>query len=285
MTTTQQAPTVQTRPRMLWLDLTRRCQLTCSHCYNDSGPTGGHGTMTAGDWTRVLDQAAACGVQRIQLIGGEPTLHPHAAELVDHALNLGLHVEIYTNLVAVSAAWWRTFKRAGVSLATSYYSHRADQHNAITGRPTHARTRANIQRAISVGVPIRVGIVDTGDGQRVDQARRDLQALGVTSIRVDRVRPFGRASGGQAPDASGLCGRCGDGKAAIGPDGTVTPCIMSTWMRVGSVHEEPLADILGGAALADATAAIRAAAQLGDTCEPDEECSPGTPLSGCNPKN
>lgn len=59
---------------------------------------------------------------------------------------------------------------------------------------------------------------------------------------------------------------------------------MPQWMRVGNVHEQALADILSGAALADATAAIRTIAQSGP-CEPDEECSPGTPLSGCNPRN
>ncbi|GAA4104169.1 radical SAM/SPASM domain-containing protein [Actinomadura miaoliensis] len=270
---------------MLWLDLTRKCQLSCSHCYNSSGPTGDHGTMTGEDWTRVLDQAAACGVERIQLIGGEPTLHPHAVQLVDHALSLGLHVEIFSNLVAVSASWWRTFQQPGVSLATSYYSDQADQHNAITGRPTHARTRANIRRAVSRGIPIRVGIVDTGDGQRVDEARRALEVIGVGSIRVDRVRSFGRASGGQAPDAAALCGRCGSGKASIGPDGAVSPCVMSAWMSVGNVHDQALADILGGAVMAEATATIRTVAQSDDGCDPDDECSPGTPLSGCNPRN
>ncbi len=46
-------------PVMLWLDLTRRCQPGCAHCFNASGPAGDHGTMARGDWVRVLDQAAA----------------------------------------------------------------------------------------------------------------------------------------------------------------------------------------------------------------------------------
>ncbi len=33
---------------------------------------------------------------------------------------------------------------------------------------------------------------------------------------------------------------------------------MSGWMSVGNVHEEPLAAIVGGTAMAEATAAIRA---------------------------
>ncbi|MFC5744090.1 radical SAM protein [Actinomadura rugatobispora] len=285
--TAEQVQAEATVPRMLWLDLTRKCQLSCSHCYNESGPGGDHGTMTAEDWTRVLDQAAVYGVERIQLIGGEPTLHPAAMQLVEHALGLGLQVEIYSNLVSISASWWRVFQREGVSLATSYYSDHAGQHNVLTGRPTHARTRANIVRAVTRGISIRVGIVDTGDGQRVDEARRDLEAIGVRSIRVDMARPFGRASGGQDPDPAGLCGRCGNGKAAVGPDGSVSPCTMSTWMRVGNVQDQALPDILGGAAMAEATAAIGAVAHS-DGCDPDDsddECNPGFPGSECNPRN
>ncbi|RAJ48694.1 MULTISPECIES: radical SAM protein [unclassified Streptomyces] len=75
-----------TAPGLLDLEITRRRQLTCrSHCYAEAGPTQGHGTMTTDEWKRVISEAAAIGTERIQLIGGEPTLHPDFAELVEHA--------------------------------------------------------------------------------------------------------------------------------------------------------------------------------------------------------
>ncbi|GLZ08735.1 hypothetical protein Acsp03_62010 [Actinomadura sp. NBRC 104412] len=276
-------PATRQAPRMLWLDLTRKCQLACSHCYNDSGPEGTHGTMTRADWDRVLDQAAALGVEHIQLIGGEPTLHPDALHLVDHALALGLQVEIFSNLVSIPAPWWERLDRPGVSVATSYYSGDASEHNTVTGRPTHARTRANIQTAVDRGIPIRVGIIDTGDPGRVEAARRDLETIGVDRIRVDRVRPYGRAATGPGLDPAGLCGQCGSGRAAIGPDGAVSPCVISAWMSVGNVHTDGLADILAGTAMAEANTQIRAASRTGK-CDPDGECSPGFPGSGCSPR-
>ena len=72
--------------RFVWLEITGSCQLACVHCYAESGPTGTHGTMTGGDWRRVIDQAAALGVRLVQFIGGEPTMHPELPRLVDHAL-------------------------------------------------------------------------------------------------------------------------------------------------------------------------------------------------------
>lgn len=111
----------------------------------------------------------------------------------------------------VTDVWWDLLTRDGVSVATSYYSDDPDEHNAMTGRPSHARTRANIVKAFALGIDLRAGIVTAGAGQRVQQARRELEALGVTRIRVDHVRPYGRAAAGTSPDAAGLCGNCGVG--------------------------------------------------------------------------
>jgi MoaA/NifB/PqqE/SkfB family radical SAM enzyme len=277
---------------MIWLDLTRACQLECAHCYNSSGPTGGHGTMSRDDWMRVVDQAANAGVQLVQLIGGEPTLHPDALDIARRALAAGLHVEVFSNLVHVSDAWWELLAHPRVSVATSYYSNILDRHNAVTGRPaSHRHTRANIVRAVEQGVRLRVSII-TPDGAGVDATRTELETLGVTRIGVDRVRPFGRGSPAQENSVAGLCGGCGDGRAAIGPDGTVSPCVMSAWMGVGNAQEEPLAGILAGAPMAQARDTITAARKDDPPpppaptkpCAPDRWCSPGTPDSGCIPR-
>ncbi|MDX6353358.1 MAG: hypothetical protein QOF98_261, partial [Streptomyces sp.] len=203
---TELLPVQDTGMRLLWLDLTRKCQLQCAHCYNVSGPKGSHGTMTREDWISVLDQAANGGVRNVQFIGGEPTMHPDFPELVDHAVNIGLDVEVFSNLVHVSARCWTLFQRSGVRLATSYYSDQAVEHDAMTRRPSHARTRANIGQAVSLGIPVRVGIISEEGADQVDAARRDLEGLGVTRIGVDHIRPFGRGARDQAPDVTKPCG-------------------------------------------------------------------------------
>lgn len=290
------------RTRLLWLDLTRNCQLECAHCYNESGPSGTHGSMTRESWLDVLDQAAGQSIPRVQFIGGEPTMHPDFPELVGHALDLGLDVEVYSNMVHVTERCWKLFQRDRLSLATSYYSHRSGEHDSVTRRPSHRRTRANIERAVLHGIPLRVGVI-ASDDEHAEAARQDLEALGVTRIGTDHVRPFGRAAADGAPDMSGLCGDCGNGKAAVAPDGSVSPCVFSGFLTVGDVGSAPLADILYGAAMTEARAAIRAVVRPIRACRPDvapcgpdnaprqpcapeddAECSPGTPPSTCSPR-
>ncbi|HEY3958297.1 MAG TPA: radical SAM/SPASM domain-containing protein [Streptosporangiaceae bacterium] len=251
------AATTPAAPGFLWLEITGKCPLQCSHCYAESGPVGTHGPMTAGDWRSVIGQAAAVGVCTVQFIGGEPTLHPQFADLLRHAIDSGLAVEVYTNLLHVKDAWWELFSRLGVSLATSYYSDSARQHEAITRRRgSHARTRANITEAVRRGIPLRAGIIALDDRQRVDQARAELEDIGVRSIGVDHLRQVGRGSGTQIPSVSQLCGNCGHGVAAISPAGDVWPCVFARQMTAGNVLGAPLADILEGQAMADAVAMI-----------------------------
>ncbi|MFE2025184.1 radical SAM protein [Streptomyces hygroscopicus] len=270
-------------PRVVELEITGACQLQCTHCFADSGPNGRHGLLTAGDWQRVISDAAGLGVREVQFIGGEPTTHPAWAELVDHALSLGLRAEVYSNLFHVKPEWWGLLAREGVKLATSYYSDRVKEHDAITTRPgSYERTRANIAEAVRRDIPLRVGIVHVLPGQRVTEARRELEALGVTKIRTDRTRRLGRASppGAAETDIAELCGRCGRGQVAVLPTGEVTPCVMARGLPTGNVQVRGLAAILAGEAWAEAVSSIPAQTD-NNPCDPD--CKPASDSGDCSP--
>ncbi|MFJ1756523.1 radical SAM/SPASM domain-containing protein [Kitasatospora sp. NPDC088134] len=279
--------------RSIVLDLTRACQANCTTCYNNSGPAGGHGQMSGDDWRSVVLQAAAAGARQVQFIGGEPTLHPELPDLLDLALAHGMRVEVFSNLIHVRAALWPVLRRPGVMLATSYYSDRADEHEAITRhRGSYTRTRANIARAMADGIPVRAAVVHVLEGQRVEQAVAELHALGVTDVRVDPVRAIGRA----APDGPGpggreeLCGHCARGRAAVLPDGSVAACVMSgTMMSAGNVRCAPLAQILAGPQWAELAASIPRPAGPGGrgatACNPNQDGSDCAPAEteACGP--
>jgi MoaA/NifB/PqqE/SkfB family radical SAM enzyme len=267
-------------PSFLELGITQFCQLRCAHCYSDSGPHAGRGTMTAQDWEQVIDQAAALGVETVQFIGGEPTLDPDLPRLVRYALEAGLKVDVYTNLVHVTPGLWELFSLPGVSLGFSWYSADPGKHAEVTGsRASHARTKASIGQALRRGIPLRAGIVEVIDGQGTEQAEAELRALGVTNMRVDRARGVGRAARGKEPAVSELCGRCGRDRAAIGMDGQLTPCVLGRFLVAGNVKETPLGDILGGAAWREIVAAVPSVDAC-VTCTPadSDDCNPSRKL-------
>ena len=206
MTTVENVPGVSVTNDLsfLWLEITAKCNLLCSHCYADSGPQGElYGNMTYGDWTRVLDEAAELGCRSLQFIGGEPTLHPRLDDLVDHANHRGFQfIEVFTNATRLCQELLGCFQRSGVHIATSFYTDDPAVHEVITQvKGSWARTVSGIESVLAAGLPIRAGVVETerypGHGPR---AIEFLKGLGVQNMRVDReqgVRTWKTASPGR----------------------------------------------------------------------------------------
>ncbi|MFJ1640790.1 radical SAM protein [Streptomyces sp. NPDC088256] len=268
----------------LELEITGTCQLTCTHCLSESSPQATHGTMTPTDWQTVIADAAALGVRIIQLIGGEPTTHPCWRELATLALDLGLNVEVYSNLFHVAPDWWSLFTRDGVTVATSYYSDDPEEHDEITGRAgSYVRTRTNIRQAINRGVTVRAGIVDVLPGQRVAEARTELASMGVKRITTDRVRAVGRGMlPGQSPTLDEMCGRCTRGRAAVLPNGELVGCVLARNFPVGNVRTTPLRTLLGSSEWAELGAKVPPLRM--DACPPDDssDCDPAS-TEACAP--
>lgn len=260
-------------PQFVSLEITGKCQLRCVHCYADSGPTGTTGTMATDDWLAVIHAAADTGAARVQMIGGEPTLHPDLTRLVRCALDLRLEVELYTNLVSVSPAVWALFERPGVKVATSYYSRAAAKHDAITGRRAHDRTLRNIREAIRRGVTLRVSVIEVDSEQDTMDAMNELREVGVENVGLDRLREIGRGVRRRGTDAGQLCGRCANRKLAVLPSGDVTPCLLARWVVLGNVRSTSLGVLYersrdARAALVQATLASGGSQ---DGCNPDND--------------
>lgn len=280
ITHTSPAPVAESPLSSLWAELTGRCQLSCTHCYAGSGPDGTHGTMTPGDWQQVLAEAAALGTRLVCFIGGEPVLYPDLARLVLFALGLGMEAEIYTNLVHVTPELWDRFETPGVRLATSWYSNDRAEHKQVTGRDSFRQTLANIEEAVRREIPLRVGLIDgILPGQHAAEGGELLRARGVTGIGTDRLREFGR---GTIQDPAQACGNCGHGRAAVLPDGSVTPCPLTRWMKAGNVMTSPLAGILGTVTEMAVTLPARSRACNPD-CLPDSYCNPTCTPGACQP--
>ncbi|MEU8508247.1 radical SAM protein [Streptomyces brevispora] len=287
MTTFVERPTreVVDGLQSLELEITAKCQLACTHCLSESSPQASHGVMSLDDWRAVIFDAAALGIHTIQIIGGEPTVHPHWRALTEYALTLGRHVEVYSNLYTVHEQWWELFTHPAVTLGTSYYSDEAAEHDKITGRKgSYVRTRHNIREAVKRGATVRAGIVEVLPGQRVAEARAELRTMGVTRINVDRARAVGRALLlGQSPTLDEMCGRCTRGRAAVLPNGDLAGCVLARDFPAGNVRENRLAELLGGEAWADLAARIPLPAR--NACSPDDsgDCDPAS-TTACGPK-
>ena len=270
----------------LWLELTNRCNLQCTHCYSQSSPHSGDAdVLSEADYLRLMKESHALGCRQIQFIGGEPTLNRSLPTLIQQASIMGYKtIEVFTNLVSLSDALLESFRTHHVAVATSFYSSKATTHDRITKSfGSFRRTTNNIKRVLAAGLDLRVGVIEmdlnAGD---YDAAAQFLKDLGVKDIGYDRVRGFGRAQEGAECEMGDLCGNCATNVLAIGPDGAVAPCIMSKPWAVGSVLTQSLAEIASSTTLSETRRRIAevTATKAEYDCQPT--CGPNRPL--CNPE-
>jgi radical SAM protein with 4Fe4S-binding SPASM domain len=105
-------------PPLIWLELTRRCNLTCAHCYIEGGAAR-ENEMPASEFYRLIDEFADMGVWAIALTGGEPTMHPEFGNLVRHARARNLLVGIATNGMFLTPELLDSLPRDGVIISVS----------------------------------------------------------------------------------------------------------------------------------------------------------------------
>jgi Fe-coproporphyrin III synthase len=102
------------KPVVVW-NCTRRCNLSCAHCYSTSGPEPAPDEMSTTEAISMIDDLGAYGCPVLLLSGGEPLLREDLPELITHARNAGLRVVISTNGTLVSSKRAKQLQKLGVS--------------------------------------------------------------------------------------------------------------------------------------------------------------------------
>lgn len=271
-----------------WLEITRKCNLECVHCYTDSSPyLDLYGQMTDELWMRVISELASLGCSKIQFIGGEPMLHPSLSKFIAHAKEQGIQkIEVFTNGTVINEKWANFFLSNSVSVATSYYASNALVHEQITKKKgSHKKTNQGLGFLSKVGVPLRVEIIDISgiNSDAISQAKYSLSELGVDSIHVDQVRHIGRGRTCETELQKGTCGNCWNHKVCITNTGTIFPCVMSRTTQLGNVLHSSLEDIVESKKTISFRTKYKAQIAHLASCPPSDDCSPDN--GACGPDN
>lgn len=275
----------------LWLEITNRCNLECVHCYTSSSPkTELTGKLALADWKALIADAQESGCERVQIIGGEPMVHPHFDEILFDCARAFASVEVFTNATSLSDRRADYMAMHGVTLATSIYSGSAETHDKVTGRRgSHAQTISNLRKAIAKGIEARVGFIVTDDNSKedFDALRTWLMDMGVKYVGRDTARAIGRGETqtvkiGDCPETA-ICGACWAGNLCATYAGSIHPCIMSKHVTLGRVSDGIQSALMAKSGIKERQL------QLEPTmCSPQHHCFPKgercTPTEHCLPR-
>src|SRR3990172_10730897 len=84
-----------TAPDYIQFYPTLRCNQSCEFCFNRSMPF--MPDMSLDNFMVMLDKITSLSIRTLDILGGEPTLHPQIARFVQEAVQRGLRVNISSN--------------------------------------------------------------------------------------------------------------------------------------------------------------------------------------------
>jgi radical SAM protein with 4Fe4S-binding SPASM domain len=149
-------------PLYATIELTTACNLSCSHCYNhDRGspaPSKDEPFLSREELFRVIDELAQAGTLFLLLTGGEPTLLPYLAEIIDYSRDRNFLIRLKTNGTGLTPEYLRALAKAGLSdIEISLYGGQASTHDRFTGvSGSFAKTCQGIEAAIKQGFKVRI---------------------------------------------------------------------------------------------------------------------------------
>jgi radical SAM/Cys-rich protein len=174
----------------LMLNVGKRCDLTCTHCHQNAGPTRTE-AMTDAVYERALALALAARPALVDITGGSPELHPRLAEMVTTISSSGIEIRVRTNLVSLLSAeasgLAELFADHGVGLLASFPSADRAAFEAQRGPGTFARALEALRMLNGLGYG-GGGASPTGHPLRLDLAVNPSSAAAAPAVAVARDR-------------------------------------------------------------------------------------------------
>jgi len=173
------------------LTVTKRCNLACTHCYQDSTPAAGGTDLPLEEWRRRLDVLARAKVFHVAIGGGEALTRPDLLEIAEAARargitpNLTTNGEFVTDQFACRAA--TLFGQINVSIDALPPRPVFGAHKASTGMRAALLLR---QAGARVGVNL---VVARDNFDAVRAVVEWAAANGLVEVELLRLKPTGRA--------------------------------------------------------------------------------------------
>lgn len=146
---------------LLAINLTRRCNLACAHCYMaaEARKSGDGDELTSAEVKALLEQVASRSDETmVVLTGGEPLLRRDLETLIAHGAQLGLAMVVGTNGVLLSKPRAAELKEAGaMGVGISLDSLDPASHDGFRGCPgSWEKTLAGMDHCRAVGLPFQI---------------------------------------------------------------------------------------------------------------------------------
>ncbi len=182
----------------LFLEITRRCNLACKHCGSDCSSQNDTPSLSTDSWVRLIHHISEkfTPTPTIVLTGGEPILCPDFDVIVETLNKTGLRWGMVSNGYSLEENTLGTLLKNDLYSITISLDGLKDNHNWLRGKAdAYARTIHALRILAQARIPMKdvVTCVNPRNVENLDEIARTLIDVGITSWRLFRIFPAGRA--------------------------------------------------------------------------------------------
>jgi radical SAM protein with 4Fe4S-binding SPASM domain len=172
-------------PMNVTFEVTRRCPLACSHCYNNlpvGDRTARASEMTFDEHRRLLDELADLGALWLLYTGGEIFARQDFLDIYTYARGKGFLITLFTNGTMITPAIADHLARhRPFAIEITLYGATRETYEKLTGvAGSYDRCMRGIQLLLERNLPLRLKTVAvTVNKHELDDMRRLAEGLGV----------------------------------------------------------------------------------------------------------
>jgi len=187
--------------RVVFVELTKKCNLRCEHCYvpdcSVSEAEANTSSMTFNDIRDLISQIDELGVMELQLTGGEPFILPYILDIIKEAQSRLIPCSVFTNGTLMTEKIFRYVSENNYGLifyiSLDGYQETHDAFRKHQG--AFQKTVTTIKRLLQIGCDVRINTSIgkhniTGMRQFIEFVKNEFGVL----HRLVTVEPIGRAN-------------------------------------------------------------------------------------------
>lgn len=177
-------------------EITKKCNLSCIHCYNNSSPQISDSKISLEEFKIFIKNIKKLGVFNIIFTGGEPLIIPTLKEYIKVLQKNNMWYSIFTNGTLINNTWISFFKKhTPRRIAISLDTIDDNKHKVIRGISVKGITK-NIKKLKNENFNIRINttiFANINDNPK-DYLNlfRFLHSINISEIAIDPFEPEGR---------------------------------------------------------------------------------------------
>lgn len=182
-------------PLVLSWNITRKCNLKCSHCYINATNKELKKELTTIQAKNLIDQISEVSKPLLILSGGEPVLRNDIFELIKYGVSRGLKMGLGSNGSFINIAVAKKLKKAGISTVSisldSINPQKHDNFRGVQGSWKKAVDAIKFLRQNNILVQVNTTVTQQ-NYEEINEIISFVETLGVENFHLFFLVPTGR---------------------------------------------------------------------------------------------